>query len=839
VLPRSSLTLLALIACRPVPELIAGGGDLRVAPPQLDFGDVASGSTATRTLTLQNVRASPIAVHVASHAPFEAVQDVQVEGGAELSVEVRFAPPEAGASTGVLDLSSDAGHVFVPVDGRGVDCPAIDACHTLQISNGVCEAAPRPDGTPCEAACVVGAACSAGVCVGASDACDDGDACTIDVCDPSGGCSHTPLHCPSSPCMAATCDARAGCGLTPVTDGTSCGDAVCAWADICMGGACQRKATPNADLECRYIDVVASEDLLCALTRGGHVRCWGGTFWFFDAPAPLGPLAPTTLSGWSNIVALSADENLCGVDTSGAVKCGRAAFAPTGGVAPAQASLAIGRYGGWVLSPTGEASVWQPGSPLTPYDGGLVEQVEVDFDTWLLDGQNQLQCLDLWCSGPVANARPGARLSSFGAISRLALIDTDGTLELSRNRLYECNSGPCPTLWGVPFDVSSSEYLWDAGAIEVGGLLGNSDTDAVCAARKGGEILCRDEAGLERRYHVPGEVVKLTRHGRYAICALNDFGDVWCWGDNSVGQLGDPSLDLEPRFLDGTVSSLWVGLTVSDGGLYGWGVDDPPWPPYLEHLDGGIQWSSVSLLAPVGGAQLEGDTPLLLDHGELSRWDGSALQHLASGVARCGGVGRRICVTTGPWAEQTMQFGCVDVAGKVAFYGPTCASTIHQCDLTAGIVTCDGTPIALPALATVLSTGWSSPAGCAILPGGEVRCWDGSGGAAQPIPGLMFGARQVQGALGGGCAVIGQSTVQCWGDNTFGVLGDPAQASGVKTRVFDEPVVQLTSFDGDSDGLASACVRLQSGRAACWGWNEGGLFGRVMLSSDVPIQIMR
>ena len=58
--------------------------------------------------------------------------------------------------------------------------------------------------------------------------CDDGNPCTIDVCDPKKGCSHTPADaakvCPTSgPCIVAKCEVSAGkCTYTARPDGWVC-----------------------------------------------------------------------------------------------------------------------------------------------------------------------------------------------------------------------------------------------------------------------------------------------------------------------------------------------------------------------------------------------------------------------------------------------------------------------------------------------------------------------------------------------------------------------------------------------------------------------------------------
>jgi len=62
--------------------------------------------------------------------------------------------------------------------------------------------------------------------------CDDEIACTIDTCDPAGGCVHTPVDsfCETTdPCSTPICDPLLGCVSEPKT---------CPDGQVCSGGIC-------------------------------------------------------------------------------------------------------------------------------------------------------------------------------------------------------------------------------------------------------------------------------------------------------------------------------------------------------------------------------------------------------------------------------------------------------------------------------------------------------------------------------------------------------------------------------------------------------------------------
>ncbi len=75
----------------------------------------------------------------------------------------------------------------------GSPCGPGDACNDEVCLNLACVQLPIQDGTQCGTidACERNV-CEAGLCSQSSTACDDGDVCTIDSCDPASGCQTEP-----------------------------------------------------------------------------------------------------------------------------------------------------------------------------------------------------------------------------------------------------------------------------------------------------------------------------------------------------------------------------------------------------------------------------------------------------------------------------------------------------------------------------------------------------------------------------------------------------------------------------------------------------------------------
>ena len=110
--------------------------------------------------------------------------------------------------------------------------------------------------------------------------CDDGDACTDDICDPtSGQCTHVPHVCDDgNACTANDCDPGTGCFYPPVLDGTACGDpgdTFCDGADTCLAGVCVTNVEPDGTAcddgnFCTVGDVCTGGSCACPTTPGSY-----------------------------------------------------------------------------------------------------------------------------------------------------------------------------------------------------------------------------------------------------------------------------------------------------------------------------------------------------------------------------------------------------------------------------------------------------------------------------------------------------------------------------------------------------------------------------------------
>ena len=145
------------------------------------------------------------------------------------------------------------------------------AKNTCNPTTGVCDYVGQNDNAACNAdnsVCSVGDKCTSGTCLpGPLVACDDGNPCTTDSCDPTTGCKYTPNTLPcsdgnactlgdvcqnggcltgspkvctdSNPCTTDTCSSSTG-NCTFTNNAAVCDDGnACTSADVCNAGACK------------------------------------------------------------------------------------------------------------------------------------------------------------------------------------------------------------------------------------------------------------------------------------------------------------------------------------------------------------------------------------------------------------------------------------------------------------------------------------------------------------------------------------------------------------------------------------------------------------------------
>ncbi len=301
-------------------------------------------------------------------------------------------------------------------------------------------------------------------------------------------------------------------------------------------------------------------------------------------------------------------------------------------------------------------------------------------------------------------------------------------------------------------------------------------------------------------------------------CALKPDGSVACWGENIDGQLGNGTFT--PN------SSTPVPVT----GLAG----------------------VVALSA--GGAH----HCVLKADRTASCWGKNEKGALGDGTAGSTPATSTAPATTTSKAVPTAVLGLTDA---VALSG----GTLHTCAVKANAtVVCwggneagqlgDGSttdrslPTAVPGLTNVVAISAGKQHTCALRSTGTVHCWGlntegqlGNDTFAPVSPTApvrvanLSGAVAIDAGTDHSCALKGDGSAVCWGQNTFGQLGDGT----LVTKASPVPVVGLLGAISINAGNRHSCAVKADGRAACWGENLDGQLGdatgiKKLVATNVP-----
>ena len=298
--------------------------------------------------------------------------------------------------------------------------------------------------------------------------------------------------------------------------------------------------------------------------------------------------------------------------------------------------------------------------------------------------------------------------------------------------------------------------------------------------------------------------------GSLHTCGLTSAGQPWCWGRNSVGQLGD-STAAATTVPVATFQMGWNAFSqVTAGGLHSCGlVSGQAWC-WGNNGDGRLgDGTSMNLaLAPV--QVLQG----ALSFTVLSAGDAHTCGLDSSGQAYC-------------WGRN--DYGQIGDNSKAFAAAPT---AVQQ-----------------PAGVTFTQIASGARHTCGLTSGGQAYCWgynaDGQLGigaalqslvpaaVSQPV-GVTFASIYTE--YQHSCGLTSGGQAYCWGLNGNGQLGDNSTTTR-KTPVAVSQGGGLT-FVTLSTGSAHTCGLDSSGAAYCWGFNSNGQLGTSNTTSSlVPVAV--
>jgi alpha-tubulin suppressor-like RCC1 family protein len=156
---------------------------------------------------------------------------------------------------------------------------------------------------------------------------------------------------------------------------------------------------------------------------------------------------------------------------------------------------------------------------------------------------------------------------------------------------------------------------------------------------------------------------------------------------------------------------------------------------------------------------------------------------------------------------------------------PVCAASgaTHACGEATAVAVGFYFGLALMSNHTVYAWGGNS-GGSQATSGGQLG--NGSTVASSIKPGPVSNittAKAIAAGDGHACALLMDGTVQCWGDNYWGELGvDPATTPSSNVPV---AVAGLSGVTAIAAGVSHTCALLSGGTVDCWGYNGNGELG--------------
>lgn len=276
-------------------------------------------------------------------------------------------------------------------------------------------------------------------------------------------------------------------------------------------------------------------------------------------------------------------------------------------------------------------------------------------------------------------------------------------------------------------------------------------------------------------------------------CALTESNSVWCWGTNDHGELGNGTT------ANSLVPTAVVGLTSG-----------------VQAID--VNAGHTCTLMISGGVKCWGHNSdgQLGDGTNISRTTPVDVLGLSAGVQAISVGSHHTCALT--------------VDGGVKCWGWNQLGQLGD-----GTTTSHATPVEVMGLHSgvrAISTGYMFT--CALTAEGGVKCWgDNTGGklgdgtkitrlTPVDVIGLNTGIQAISVGDWHTCVMTAQAKVKCWGANGYGQLGDSTRIDR-KTPV--ETVGLPAAVRGISVGGGHSCAVLEDDTVQCWGGNQYGQLG--------------
>ncbi len=567
------------------------------------------------------------------------------------------------------------------------------------------------------------------------------------------------------------------------------------------GGANADKATPVevAGHATTWTTVSAGAAHTCARQTSGRLYCWG-----YDLDGELGDdealtdrSVPTAVAGgatdWASLT--TGYFHTCAQKTSGRLYC-------WGANATGQLGDASGADHRAVPTPVaGGATDWD--SVATGYLHTCARKTSGRLYCWGYDGMGQLGDGGL----NTDRATPTQVAGASTAWSDVAAGGFHTCGRRTSGRLY---------CWGYDDSGQLGDGNADAAQIAPTAVAGGATDWAsvtagdnhTCARRSSGQLSCwgydgmgqLGDGGPDADQGAPVGVAggatdwRSITTGANHSCAINTASELFCWGNDDHGELGDGRGTINHP-TPTQVGARWRLVEAGDnhtcgvktsGQLFCWGNDDhgqlgddtaiANQPAPVEVSGGSTDWASVSAYSNTTCARKTS--------GRLYCWGSDALGQLGD---------------DGAYADRPTP---TEVAGGATDWA-------------------------------AVSTGFGHT--CARKTTGHLYCWGednhgqlgvGENLATRPLPVEVFGGGANWAAVAAGqehtCGLKTSGRLYCWGSDWSGALGNGGD--NADRHVPEEVAGGATTWTTPTLGVYDACARRTTGRVYCWGY---ALYGQI------------
>ena len=603
---------------------------------------------------------------------------------------------------------------------------------------------------------------------------------------------------------------RYACAITP-QGGVKC------WGENAGGQLGDGTFLPHAapadvvGVSSGVVSLAASDGTTCALMSSGDLKCWG-ELPFGDGYALQLSATPVAIVGvhGARAVAAAPHAGACYVDANGEVFCfgsfyGQSVLTtPTkiAGLPPARDIAGVGSRA-CILSDAREVWCWGYAGPST-FGDGVTETTAVPRRVPGLANVRQLSVSFGSLCAVVDDGAPRciglfSPNSDGGATYNTTAVAAQGV------------TGPITTMGTGPSMACAREAT---GSVKCWGMDKGARGDGVFAR----EWLRVDSSTVQNL----GAGIDELAVGESAACA-RDGDDIWCWGPGPVGH------DVTPeRVPVQTVTGLtdqvdliaghgFVCATSKTGALacWGWnqqaglgdGTNRSRSTPTPIAIDGGVGTATagpnhvcvtnaVSTGVSCWGANAYGEV-------RSDRAEQAILSPLELGLS---GVTQFALGRTSSCGYQGMQATCWGLQSRSLLLQPTLP---HAYD----------TPTRRASLDRYTSLRMVEDAACGIVGDKTVECWGDTplgvnDSVPRPVTGAT-GATALSLGLAHACILTDTGTVKCWGDDGFGQLGNgPASTAPVSVATLVPGLADVVGLDGRGYG---ACAVRANGDVYCWG----------------------